>query len=116
MANLLRETKAVIKRSGHTPDDIVFIGSKESGHACTWGEFCQIADQEYKSGLGTAQVARDLIIVFSDGHQMWRGEYDGAEWWNNSEPFIRPKKTKTIKHVFAPDGAGQECLCDINPN
>jgi len=39
MANLLEETKEAIKGSGHKVKDILFIGSEETGHNCTWKEF-----------------------------------------------------------------------------
>ena len=35
--NLLEETQDAIIDSGHTAKDIIFIGSKSSGHTCTWG-------------------------------------------------------------------------------
>jgi len=100
--NLLDETKQAIMNSGHEPADIIFIGSQVSGYRCTWKEFCGLADQEYDDGFGAAQVADDLRIVFADGQQMWRGEYDGSEWWYYSVPFIFPSAQKPIRSVFAP--------------
>ena len=88
--NLLSETIKDIESSGHTTDDIVFIGSEKSGHSCTWEQFVSLADREYDSGFGSSEVATDLIIVFSDGSKMWRGEYDGSEWWEDSSPFQKP--------------------------
>lgn len=43
--NLLEETVEDIRHSGHTSDDIVFIGSLESGHACTWDNLDEIHDK-----------------------------------------------------------------------
>lgn len=100
MQNLLAETKESIKYTGHTSDDIIFIGSEKSGYSCTWDEFCVLADKEYDNGYGSSEVATDLIIVFSDGQKMWRGEYDGAEWWECSSPFVKPKALKPIKSLF----------------
>jgi len=79
--NLLEETVEDIGRSGKDIWDIEFIGSVYTGHACTWDEFLILADIEYDSGYGTAEIARDLKIVFSDSSYMHRGEYDGSEWW-----------------------------------
>jgi hypothetical protein len=103
MRNLLDETRAAIADSGHTPADVVFIGSEESGHACTWDEFCLLADREYEEGFGAAEVADDLVIVFRDGAKMWRGEYDGSEWWEYSTPFDPPAEHHTIETLFAGD-------------
>ena len=70
MANLLAETLVAIKSSGHTQKDIIFIGSEETGHQCTFKEFKVLADEEYDPSFGSAEVCTDLIIVFSDGSKM----------------------------------------------
>ena len=93
---LLEETKDAIASSGHTEADIVFIGSEKTGHQCTWDKFCDLANVEYDAGFGAAQVAQDLRVVFSDGQQLWRGEYDGLEWWEHSTPFLRPDASLPI--------------------
>lgn len=98
---LLAETLRVIERSGHAVSDIVFIGSEESGHSCSWDEFCVLADVEYNHGYGTQQVAMDLIIVFSDGQRLWRDSADGKEWWNYCVPFEIPTELKPIESLFA---------------
>lgn len=92
--NFLKETVEGIKKSGHKTSDIVFIGSEKSGHQCTWKEFTKLADIEYDGG---AEIAGDLIIVFSDGGKMWRGEYDGSEWWEYSPPFKQPEVKLPIR-------------------
>jgi len=99
MSNFLKETNDGIKRSGHTTDDIIFIGSPISGHRCTWEQFEKLADFDYHTGFGAEQVATDLTIVFQDGSTMERSEYDGAEWWEYSEPFIEPKESHEITRL-----------------
>ena len=89
--NLLTETKVAITESGHTIEDIIFIGSVQSGHSCSWEEFKVLADVEYHNGYGAAEVATDLKIVFNDGTYMWRGEYDGSEGWEYCIPLTIPK-------------------------
>ena len=96
MTNLLKETKADIKNSGHKVSDIIFIGSIDSGYSCTWDEFLTLADIEYHAGFGYQEIASDLTIVFSDGSTMWRGEYDGSEWWEYSKPAEIPENQKQI--------------------
>lgn len=100
MTNLLTETIEDIRDSGHTPEEIVFIGSERSGHQCTWGEFQELANQEYDNGFGAAEVATDLIIVFTDGTKLWRHEYDGSESWEYSTPFVRPTGNLPIKRLI----------------
>lgn len=113
MENLLTETRKAIKESGHVPADIIFIGSEESGHQCDWEEFKVLANREYDCGYGGARVAMDLIIVFSDGSKMWRGEYDGSEWWElPPAPFKKPEKVRAITSLFA--NPCWEDLAEIN--
>lgn len=97
---LLDETLEEIARSKHTPEDIIFIGSQQSGHRCTWGQFSELAIFEYDSGYGAQKVAFDLIIVFSDGTFMKRGEYDGSEYWSYGKPFVEPQNIKAITSLF----------------
>ena len=111
--NLLKETKSCIKDSGHSINDIVFIGSEGSGYSCTWDEFTSLANHDYDKGFGASKVATDLIIVFSDGVKMWRGEYDGSEWWEYSTPFFMPSEIKKIERLFA-NSVGWESLADIH--
>jgi hypothetical protein len=113
--NLLQETKEAIGLSGHTETDIVFIGSEKSGHQCSWDEFCVLADVEYSAGFGAAEVAQDLIIVFADGQKLWRGEYDGSEWWEFSKPLQRPDVALPIKTlVCLPEQGGWVDLAECN--
>lgn len=98
--NLLKETIEAITESGHTPDDIVFIGSEQSGHECTWEQFQRLADVEYNAGYGAQKVASDLIIVFRDGQRMDRHEYDGSECWSVMAPFKRPAQSLPITRLL----------------
>lgn len=110
--NLLKETEQAIDESGHIPKNIIFIGSEETGHSCDWAEFRAFADLEYDAGFGGQEVAKDLVVVFSDGQKLWRGEYDGSEWWNFSKPFQMPIKTYPISKLISEDSWGS--LEDIN--
>lgn len=98
--NLLKETKLDIKNSGHSSEDIAFIGLEYSGRSCNWEEFCLLADREYDDGFGSQEVASDLIIVFSDGSFMRRTEYDGSEGWEFLSPFVKPENTLPMKSLF----------------
>lgn len=86
MTNLLEETREAVTSSGHAVDQITFIGSHDGVYGMSWTEFEHLADVEYHSGYGAAEVATDLIIVFADGKRMWRSEYDGAEGWDYDPP------------------------------
>lgn len=109
--NLLEETKADIKASGHKVADIVFIGSVDTGHECTWEQFRVMADREYDAGFGAQEVAKDLLIAFSDGSTMWRHEYDGSECWQYSAPFAKPSVSLPITNLI---GGMWEDLASLN--
>ena len=113
MTNLLKETKADIKNSGHKVSDIIFIGSIDSGYSCTWDEFLTLADIEYRAGFGYQEIASDLTIVFSDGSTMWRAEYDGSEWWEYSKPVKIPENQKQILRL---NGGFWTSLENLNEN
>lgn len=95
--NLLIETIDAIEANGQKVENIIFIGSRESGHSCTWEEFVELADFKYNSGFGGAEIPSDLMIAFADGGMMTRGEYDGSEWWDYIEPFKMPAEKKPIR-------------------
>jgi hypothetical protein len=83
--NLKHETIKGILMSGHTPDQIIFIGSEKTGHRCTWGEFLVLADREY----------------------------DGLEWWWYSTPFVMPQESHPITSLIV-DGGGWRELSYLN--
>lgn len=91
MINLLNETIDYINDCHKSVDDIIFIGSENSGHSCTWDEFRFLANFDYHEGFGSQQIATDLIIAFSDGSRMFREEYDGSEQWAYMAPFNMPE-------------------------
>lgn len=80
--NFLKETKTVIEGSGHTTDDIEFIGNRNRTISLgDWKGFAKAIDRTYYNSYGNAEVAGDLAIFFNDHSVMFRHEYDGAEWW-----------------------------------
>lgn len=80
--NFLKETKTVIEGSGHTTDDIEFIGNRNRTISLgDWEGFAKAIDRTYYNSYGNAEVAGDLAIFFNDHSVMFRHEYDGAEWW-----------------------------------
>lgn len=112
--NLLEETIKDITISGHSPQDIDFIGSDDGEYQCTWEEFKTLADKEYDAGFGAQEVAFDIIIVFKDGGRMWRHEYDGSEHWKYSLPFGgAQEETKSISSVFS-SYSGWDSLASIH--
>lgn len=113
--NLLEETIESIEDSGHTVDDIIFIGSEKSGHSCSWDQFKVLADKEYGEGYGTPLVVKDLIIVFSDGQKMWRYIDEEDEGWEYSTPFQKPHQEFQIENLFVGDHPTMYTLEEVNP-
>lgn len=98
MRNFLQETRGVLSNLGMTPEDVTYIGSLDApAYACTWAEFETLADFEYDDGYGAAEIPNDLKIWFNNGGHLRRYEYDGAEWWEYIEPFVRPAAPLPIK-------------------
>ena len=79
-ANLLIETVEVLKKYGLTPTAVRWVGTKDGAQSVSWNQFAKLADREYDSGYGTANVRSNLVVV---GDTWWleRSEYDGSEWW-----------------------------------
>lgn len=116
MTNLLHETQDAITRSGHSVEQITFIGSADGTYRMTWDEFTGLANAEYDSGFGGAEVATDLIVLFSDGKRLWRGEYDGSEWWEFDPPVsvdYNSAEGKPIAHLI---GGLWTSLAELNPD
>ena len=99
MTNLLRETEWTIEQHFMTLDDIIHIGN--ALEACTWAEFAEMADRDYDSGFGRAEVWLDLVIIFKDGSWLERQEYDGREGWQFKRAPHIPQNPEPLKSVFA---------------
>lgn len=94
MINLLKETKEMLNKNNKLEKDVLWVGNEES--SISWQEFVKISDIEYDNGLGSQNVASDLLVV---GKEWWleRHEYDGSEWWEYKE---LPKKPVTNKFII----------------
>ena len=103
---LLNETKLCFYNSGHTPKDIVYIGSQYTGHRCSWEEFQLLADRFYFPNGDEPKVLDDLVIVFTDDSMMWRALCNGHEYWEYSPKFVMPIETKEIDSLFGDDYPG----------
>lgn len=90
MTNLLQETIKAIYTSGHTLQEVAFIGSPETGNRCTWRKFEKIADVDYDEDFCLQNVACDLVIGFTDGARLVRFDCDGQESWKLIKPLRMP--------------------------
>lgn len=87
MANLKEDTLYAIKASGHTLDDIKWIGNED--FYIDTDEFWSVADlTDYDAGYGSPEIATDLCVYFDDGSRLYRAEYDGSEWWEYMQPVL----------------------------
>jgi len=96
--NLLQETLNEMSDIGKTEKDVVFIGNGEC--TCMWYEFVILADRKYDSGYGGAEVDTNLVVKFTDGTWLSRGEYDGSEWWSYNTPPTPPSPPRTLTKLF----------------
>lgn len=108
MKNLYLETCEHINGLGKTAADVAFIGSGNGEYGCTWAEYATIANVEYDNGFGGAEVAEDLVVLFTDGSWLSRGEYDGSEWWSYNKAPAVPSEYKPIHHL-----TGGKCWASV---
>ena len=99
MQNFLAETRKRISEEGLATDDIIFIGSEDTGHQCTWDEFCDLADFKYQDEFSVLVIAEDLVIAFKGGEKLWRRNQGRCEWWEVSRPFLRPEGNLPIRRL-----------------
>lgn len=111
--NLLGETKDAISRSGHSTDDVRFVGSRDGELGIPWSQAEPVLDIDYDDGYGSQEIAADLVVVFTDGGFLRREEYDGSERWKYEPPFRVPETQKPFKLVKALSYYPQ-LLVDIN--
>jgi hypothetical protein len=110
-ATLLDETVKKLDAFGLSPQDVLWVAGEH--HWFSWEDFKAIADVEYYSGLGSQEVAKDLVLV---GKNWWmtRHEYDGAESWTYHKRPCRDQRTQatpaalTISQAKA---AGHDVSC-----
>jgi len=79
MRNLWDETIEFLEHYKLTWDDVQYIAG--GTFQITKENFEEVARKtDYDAGYGSAEVARDLMLV---GSNWWsvRAEYDGSEWW-----------------------------------
>lgn len=106
--NLLNETIEFLKKNGLTPNDVLWVGSKDL--KTDWDNFANVADIDYDGGFGGQEIAQDLLIVGSDWW-MERGEYDGSEWWEFKRKPQEPQSKKGLRSV---KGGVWRSLMEIN--
>lgn len=110
MRNLLAETIEVLTQNNKKVEQMFWVGSQRGDYTLSWDEFAAIADVDYDSGYGTAQIASDLVVV---GGYWWleRHEYDGAEWWEYKESPAKQTNVNSFSRLYARYGG---TLDDIN--
>lgn len=102
MSNLLEETKEALHFLGLTLDDVRWVGCRD--FKISMEQFIELADQEYDSGFGGQEVAKDLLVV-GDNWWLERHEYDGSEWWEIKRLPQEPEETREIERLIS-----QNCM------
>ena len=105
---LIEETKEYTKKLNKR---ISWIGSADGKLAISKEDFFALKPVEYDSGFGGQEIAKDLIVVFTDGSWLERYEYDGSECWEYNESPIKKKDAEKFSKV---KGNGWETLMEIN--
>lgn len=110
--NLLSETQVVLKAAGKPPESIVFIGSRDAAYACSWKEFSAMANVTYENTMPGQVIARDLVIVFSDGSSLSRVTDGSVERWLTDLLPARPDRPRAISRLR--DGVDRT-VAEMNP-
>lgn len=99
--NFLAETIHDIISANQTTETVLCVRSRDGEYAISWEEFAKIADVNYESGYGSAQIPSDLIVEFTDDTYLYRHEYDGSEWWEYASrlPLVQPNPKTITKLV-----------------
>ena len=100
LINLKEETLAKIEMSGHSPEDVLWVGLKDGSAIMEWSEFLKKADRLYDNGYGWEYVNLDLVVVFKDGSWLERQEYDGSEWWRYKATPVAKSSAETLSTPF----------------
>lgn len=99
--NLLAETIHKIISANQTTDTVLCVRSRDGEYVLSWEEFAKLADVDYNSGYGSAEIPSDIIVEFTDNTYLYRNEYDGSEWWEYAEklPLVQPNPKPITKLV-----------------
>ena len=100
--NLWEETIEFLKENNYTWEDVIRIGNNEG--YINKSDFKKFAENyNYDNGYGIEYIPLDLIIE-GKGFKMFRGEYDGSEWWRimytNSVNTTKNIKFEDLKTIF----------------
>lgn len=100
--NLWEETIEFLEENNYTWEDVIRIGNNEG--YIKKSDFKKFAkNYNYDNGYGIEYVPLDLIIE-GKGFKMFRGEYDGSEWWRimytNSVNTTKNIKFEDLKTIF----------------
>lgn len=75
--NLLGETKSAISRSGHSTDDVRFVGSRDEKLGIPWSQAEPVLDIDYDDGYGSQEIAAQSTIEEGRAaYQAWLKEHD----------------------------------------
>lgn len=93
--NLWTETIEFLEENNYTWEDVISIGSEEG--YIKKSDFKKFAENyNYDNGYGVEYIPLNLIIE-GRGFKMFRGEYDGSEWWRIMYTNSIIDTTKNIK-------------------
>ena len=110
--NLWEETVREIEYSGHTLDDIDWIGCNDFTIDVDYYKHLA-AMTEYHDGFGTEEVALDLVIVFKDNTWLSRDSYDGSEWFAYNAKPQKPavcREPVRLANIWSSNLKAMQCL------
>ena len=79
--NLKQETLDAMAVNGMVIADIAYISNRNLNQIMSVEDFFQLADREYNNSASGNEVNTELLIVFTNGDRLVRGNCDNNEWW-----------------------------------
>ena len=96
--NLKQETLDAMAENGMVIADIAYISNRDFDQSVPVDEFFRSADREYNNSASGNEVNTELLIVFTNGDRLVRGNCDNNEWWEfiQAAPLTPPLVAATL--------------------
>ena len=99
--NLKQETLDAMAENGMGIEDIAYISNRNLDQSVPVDEFFRSADREYNNSASGNEVNTELLIVFTNGDRLVRGNYDNNEWWEFIQAVpITPPRIATPLYIW----------------
>lgn len=97
--NFYVDTVCCIFKSGHHPDDVIWMGTSDGEYEFDWEQFEVLVKKGYAEELEEPRM-HSLTVLFSDDHTLWCEEINGEVYWQWDKGFKIPLEAKTLESLW----------------